>query len=320
MKELKEFDRINFGILPTPLHKLENISGLLGTNVWIKRDDLIGVGLGGNKIRKLEYLLAEAKAQGAEVVFTTGGAQSNHAMLTAACALKIGMKPILILKNEGVTDRVGNQLLEYLMGVDVRLMDAESFEEIYDEMDRVGQEMGVPYYKIPCGGSNPLGSLGYVNCMKEVSEQAEEMGIRFDHVICTEGSGGTHAGIAVGTKLYMPDATVTAMMVDNDPFDEITPEIAQGSIELLELDMTIANEDMHHLDCCGPGYAIASEEGNEAIKIMAQNEGIFLDPVYTGKCFGGLIRMARAGEFKPDDNVLFVFSGGAGGLFAIDVE
>lgn len=320
MKTLDQFDRIPLGIMPTPIHKLENISKLLNTNVYIKRDDLIGVGLGGNKVRKLEFLLAEAKAQGAEIVFTTGGAQSNHAMLTAACALRLGMTPILILKNKGVKDRKGNQLLEYLMGVEVRFFDCESYDEIYAEMDRVGKELGKPYYKIPCGGSNALGSLGYVDCMREVAGQAKDMGLHFDHVICAEGSGGTHAGVALGAKMFMPDTYVTAMMVDTDPFEEITPEIARGAIELMGLDMELKNEELHHLDCCGPGYAIASEEGNAAIKVMAQNEGIFLDPVYTGKAFGGLLRMAREGKFKPEDNVLFMFSGGAGGLFAIDVE
>ena len=139
MKSLQEFPRIPLAVLPTPIQKLENISRLLGTNVWIKRDDLTGIGLGGNKVRKLEFLLADAKRQGAEIVFTTGGAQSNHAMLTAACAKKLGMTPILILKKRGVTERKGNQLLEYLIDRDVRFMDTDSYDDIYAEMDRVGK-------------------------------------------------------------------------------------------------------------------------------------------------------------------------------------
>lgn len=320
MKNITDFERISFGLFPTPIHKLENISKLLGTNVWIKRDDLTGVGLGGNKVRKLEFLLAEAEREGAEVVFTTGGAQSNHAMLTACCALRLGMKPILILMNEGVKERKGNQLLEHLMGVDVRFMDAKTYDEIYDEMDRVGKELGKKYYKIPCGGSNSLGSLGYISCMKEVSEQENELGVKFSHVICAEGSGGTHAGTYVGAKLFMPEAKVVGMVVSDESFDEITPKIANGSLKLLESDLRITVEEMTHMDCLGPGYALPSKEGNEAIRIMAENEGLFLDPVYTGKSFGGLIRMAREGRFSKDDNVLFVFSGGAGGLFAIDMD
>lgn len=195
---MQDFPRIPLAVLSTPIQKLENISRLLNTNVYIKRDDLTGIGLGGNKIRKLEFLLADAKRKGAEVVFTTGGAQSNHAMLTAACAKKLGMEPILILKKRGVTERKGNQLLE--------------------------------------------------------------------------------------------------------------------------LDFTPTAENVHLIDMCGPGYAIPSPEGNAAIRMMAENEGLFLDPVYTGKAFAGLVKMAREGQFKPTDNVLYLYSGGAGGLFAIDIE
>lgn len=136
---MQDFPRIPLAVLSTPIQKLENISRLLNTNVYIKRDDLTGIGLGGNKVRKLEFLLADAKRKGAEVVFTTGGAQSNHAMLTAACAKKLGMEPILILKKRGVTERKGNQLLEYLMDTDVRFMDTDSYDDIYAEMDRVGK-------------------------------------------------------------------------------------------------------------------------------------------------------------------------------------
>lgn len=316
MKELNGFDRIPLALLPTPMHRLENVSRILGTNVWIKRDDLTGIGLGGNKVRKLEFLLADAKKKGAEIVFTTGGAQSNHAMLTAACAKRLGMTPILILKKRGVTARKGNQLLEYLMDTDVRFMDTDSYDDIYAEMDRVGKELGKPYYKIPCGGSNALGALGYVACMKEIADS----GIHFDHVICAEGSGGTHAGVALGAKLYMPGTKTMGMMVDDDPFDIITSGIMQEAAALMELDMKITPEDVHLLNMCGPGYAIASKEGNAAIRMMAENEGLFLDPVYTGKAFAGLIKLAREGAFKPTDNVLFLYSGGAGGLFAVDVD
>lgn len=151
---MQDFPRIPLAVLSTPIQKLENISRLLNTNVYIKRDDLTGIGLGGNKVRKLEFLLADTKRKGAEVVFTTGGAQSNHAMLTAACAKKLGMEPILILKKRGVTERKGNQLLEYLMDTDVRFMDTDSYDDIYAEMDRVSKASGKKYYKIPCGGTH----------------------------------------------------------------------------------------------------------------------------------------------------------------------
>ncbi len=316
MRTLESFPRVSLGIFPTPIHKLENISRMLGTNVYVKRDDLTGLGLGGNKTRKLEFLLADAKAHGAEIVFTTGGAQSNHAMLTAAAAGRLGMKAILILKKRGVTGRVGNQLLEHLMGTDVRFVDTDDYADIYAEMDRVGNELGRPYYKIPCGGSNALGALGYVACAKEISDQ----GMRFDHLICAEGSGGTMAGLALGAKLFLPGTKVYGMMVDTDPFDVVTPRLMREAAALLEADVTVSDSDFTLRDMCGPGYAIASAAGNAAVSLMAQREGIFLDPVYTGKAFAGLLEMAAEGRFLPEDKVLFLHSGGAGGLFAIDME
>ena len=315
MKSLADFPRVKLGLFPTPIHRLDRVSSLLHTNVYIKRDDLTGVGLGGNKVRKLEFLLADAQQKGAGLVFTTGGAQSNHAMLTAAAAGKLGMEAILILKQRGVTERLGNQLLEHLMGTEVRFMDTDDYADIYAEMDRVGKERGVPYYKIPCGGSNALGTLGYVACAEEIRGQ----GMKFDHLVCAEGSGGTMAGLALGAKLILPGTRVYGMMVDTDPFDVITLRLMREAAELLEADIAVSGEDFTLRDLCGPGYAIPSEEGNAAVELMAREEGIFLDPVYTGKAFAGLLQMAREGAFREDDRVLFLHSGGAGGLFAVGV-
>ena len=315
MKKLDSFPRVPLGIFPTPIQKLENVSRLLNTNVYVKRDDLTGIGLGGNKVRKLEFLLADAKEKGAEVVFTTGGAQSNHAMLTAAAAGKLGMKAILVLKKRGVTERLGNQLLEHLMGTDVRFVDTDDYADIYAEMDRIGKGLGRPYYKIPCGGSNALGALGYVDCAREIAGQ----GLRVDHLICAEGSGGTMAGLALGAKLCLPGTKVYGMMVDTDPFDEITPALMREAAALLEITPDITPADYTLRDMCGPGYAIASEAGNAAVSLMAWQEGLFLDPVYTGKAFAGLVELAKEGAFGPEENVLFLHSGGAGGLFAIEM-
>ena len=315
MKSLADFPRVKLGLFPTPIHRLDRVSSLLHTNVYIKRDDLTGVGLGGNKVRKLEFLLADAHQKGAGLVFTTGGAQSNHAMLTAAAAGKLGMKAILILKQRGVTERLGNQLLEHLMGTEVRFMDTDDYADIYAEMDRVGKERGVPYYKIPCGGSNALGTLGYVACAEEIRGQ----GMKFDHLVCAEGSGGTMAGLALGAKLFLPGTRVYGMMVDTDPFDVITLRLMREAAELLEADIAVSGEDFTLRDLCGPGYAIPSEEGNAAVELMAREEGIFLAPVYTGKAFAGLLQMAGEGAFREDDRVLFLHSGGAGGLFAVGV-
>lgn len=313
MKALDSFPKVGLGIFPTPIHKLENISKKLNVNVFIKRDDLTGLGLGGNKVRKLEYLLADAKQKGAQVVFTTGGAQSNHAMLTAAAAGKLGMKPILILKKRGVTERLGNQLLEHLMGTEVIFMDTDDYSDIYEEMDCLGERLGVRYYKIPCGGSNALGALGYVDCAREIKNQ----NLPFDHLVCAEGSGGMMAGLALGAKLFLPGTKVHGMMVDTDPFDQITPALMRETAALLEADVAITGEDYHLLDMCGPGYAKPSPEGNAAVSLLAKEEGLFLDPVYTGKAFAGLLKMAEKGVFKDNENVLFLHSGGAGGIFAV---
>ena len=314
MKAPRDFERVSLGIFPTPIQRLDNISALLNTNVFIKRDDLTGLGLGGNKVRKLEFLMADAKKRGARVVFTTGGAQSNHAMLTAAAARRLGMRPILILKKRGVTACRGNQLLERLMDTEVVFMDTDDYADIYAEMDRMGEALGEPYYKIPCGGSNALGTLGYVDCAREIADQ----GIRFSHILCAEGSGGTMAGLALGAKLFLPGVRVHGMMVDTDPFDEITPRLMREAAALLEADAAVSPDDFDLRDQCGPGYAIPSEEGREAVSLMARMEGLFLDPVYTGKAFAGLVAMAREGAFGPDENVLFVHTGGAGGLFAVE--
>ena len=313
MKQFRDFPKVSLGVFPTPVHRLENISRMLHTNVYIKRDDLSGLGLGGNKTRKLEYLLADAVRKGAEIVFTTGGAQSNHAMLTAAAAGKLGLKAVLVLKKRGVTACLGNQYLEHLMGTEVVFVDTDSYDDIYREMDRIGEERGKPYYKIPCGGSNALGSIGYVECADEISRS----GMHVDYIVCAEGSGGTMAGLSLGAKLFLPGTKVCGMMVDTDPFDVITPRLMTEAAALLEADVTVTEKDFFLKDMCGPGYAIPSEAGNAAVRLMAAEEGIFLDPVYTGKAFAGLLEMAREGVFGPDDHVLFLHTGGAGGLFAV---
>ena len=311
---MNSFDKIQLGLFPTPMYRLDNISRILGTNIWIKRDDLCGVALGGNKVRKLEYLLADAKNKGYELVMTTGQAQSNHAMLTAACALRLGLEPMLVLKKRGVTACKGNQILNKLMGVKVIFADTDSYEFIYEEMDRIAAEMGKPVYKIPCGGSNALGALGYVDCMKEIAAS----GVHFDHVVAACGSGGTAAGVILGAQLHLPGTHVIAPMVDSDPFDEIVPRIMREAVELMGIETELPVPDL--IDMCGPGYSVPSEDGNEAIELMLRNEGIVLDTCYTGKAFAGLVKRAREGCFKPSDNVLFIHTGGAGGLFAQDWE
>ena len=313
------FEKEHLGIFPTPLHRLPNLSRELGTNVWIKRDDLCGVALGGNKVRKLEYLLADAKKQGYDLVMTTGAAQSNHAMLTAACALRMGLDCILVLKKRGVTERKGNLILNHLMGVEVRFMDTDSYDDIYAEMDRIGEEMGRKVYKIPCGGSNALGSLGYVNCVKEISQQAEELGVQFSSIVSATGSGGTYAGLTYGAKLFLPGARSVGVGVCDDPFEDIAAELMEGLQKLMESDVAATREDIFMKFEIGPGYAIPSPEGCAAVRKLARSEGILVDPVYTGKALAGFFRLLDEGFFEGEENLLFVHTGGAGALFAVEM-
>lgn len=212
MRQISEFPRVELGVLPTPLYKLENLSRETGKNIYIKRDDMIGVALGGNKVRKLEFLLADAKEKGVDVVFTAGGAQSNHAMLTAACASRLGMRAVLVLKKRGELAG-GNQILNKIFGAEVCFVDTDSYEDVYAQMHRMmeqeKQQGHTPYF-IPVGGSVPLGSLGYVNCAHEIAQQAEQMNVHFDSIVSATGSGGTYAGLTYGAKLYMPSPARSA--------------------------------------------------------------------------------------------------------------
>ena len=322
MKDWNELPRLSLGVYPTPFYKLENISARYGKNIWIKRDDMCGVALGGNKVRKLEYLLAEAKAEGCDTVFTTGGAQSNHAMLTAACAARLGMKCILILKKRGVTEHKGNLVLDDIYGADVRFMNTDSYDDIYAEMHRVGEELakeGHKSYYIPVGGSNPLGAVGYVNGVREFTVQALAAGIRVGHIVSATGSGGTTAGLLLGAKLFQPGVKVTGIGVDNDPFEEIVPDLAAKAADILECSFEREQDDFEMVYHVGQGYAIPNAEDTPYIEELARMEGILLDPVYTGKAWAGMLKLLKDGYFGDEDNIVFVHTGGAAALFAMDL-
>lgn len=322
MKQLSQFPRLSFGVFPTPLYKLENISAKYGKDIWIKRDDMCGVALGGNKVRKLEFLLADAKEQGCDTVFTTGGAQSNHAMLTAACAARLGMKCILILKQRGVTERKGNLILDEIFGAEVRFMDTDSYDDIYTEMHAVAEDLakdGHKSYFIPCGGSNPLGALGYAACVEELAGQAKKLGLTVGHLVSATGSGGSTGGLLLGAKLFLPGVKVTGMGVDDDPFEEIVPDLASQAAELMDTALERTENDFEMVYHLGDGYAIPNPEDTPYIQELARLEGILLDPVYTGKAWAGMLKLLKAGYFDQDDNILFVHTGGAAALFAMDL-
>ena len=322
MSHWNNLPQLRLGVYPTPFYRLENISRIYNKSIWIKRDDLCGVALGGNKVRKLEYLLADAQKQGCDTVSTTGGAQSNHAMLTAACAARLGMRCVLILKKRGVTDRKGNLVLDDIFGAQVEFMDTDSYEDIYAEMRErceVLANQGHKGYIIPVGGSTALGSIGYAECVRELAEQAKEAGIEISHVASATGSGGTAAGLLLGAGLFLPGVKVTGIAVDSSPFDKIVPRLAGEAAALLECPFQPEENAFQMVEHMGPGYALPNPEDTPYIEELARTEGILLDPVYTGKAFAGMMQLLRQGAFDGQDDLLFVHTGGTAALFAIDL-
>ena len=322
MRNLHDLPRVRLGVFPTPFYRLDRLSEQYGRGIWIKRDDLCGVALGGSKVRKLEFVLAEALDQGCDTVFTTGGAQSNHAALTAACAAKLGMKCILLLKRRGVTEHRGNLVLDDIFGAEVRMLDTDSYDDVYAEMHRMGEALEQAGHKccyIPVGGSTALGALGYASCVREFTVQALAAGIRLGHVVSATGSGGTTAGLLLGTRLFMPGAKVTGVAVDTDPFQDIVPRLAEEAAALLERPLQREKNDFEMVDHAGPGYAVPNPEDTPYIEELARTEGILLDPVYTGKAFAAMLQLLRQGYFDGEDDLLFLHTGGAAALFAMDL-
>lgn len=322
MRNIASVPRVSLGLFPTPFYKLEAISARYGRNIWIKRDDLCGVALGGNKVRKLEFLLAQAQADGCDTVFTTGGAQSNHAMLTAACAARLGMDCKLFLKDRGVTGRRGNLVLDEIYGAPVRLVDTDDYQDIYREMEAEAaglEARGHRCCRIPLGGSTPLGTLGYAAAARECAVQAMAAGIRVGHLVSATGSGGTTAGLLLGAGLFLPGARVTGMAVDPQPFRETVLDLAAGAAALLEASFQPGEKDLQILECAGPGYAVPDPAATPAILELARTEGILLDPVYTGKAWAGLLAQVKAGGFEGEGDIVFFHTGGAAALFAMDL-
>lgn len=322
MRNIADMPRVSLGLFPTPFYKLEGISARYGRSIWIKRDDLCGVALGGNKVRKLEFLLARAKADGCDTVFTTGGAQSNHAALTAACAARLGMACELFLKDRGVTGRRGNLVLDEIYGAPVHLIDTDDYEDVYREMETAAAERearGRRCCRIPLGGSTPLGALGYAAAARECAVQSMAAGIRVGHLVSATGSGGTTAGLLLGAGLFLPGAKVTGMAVDPQPFRETVLDLAAGAAGLLEAPFQPGEKALQILECAGPGYAVPDPAATPAILELARTEGILLDPVYTGKAWAGLLAALRSGGFEEEGDIVFFHTGGAAALFAMDL-
>jgi D-cysteine desulfhydrase len=323
---LAKFPRRRYTAGPTPLEALPRLSQALGgPNIFVKRDDLTGLASGGNKTRKLEFLVAEALAQGADTLVTVGAVQSNHCRLTLAAAAKEGLKCRLVLEQRvpGSYDphASGNNFLFGLLGVEAVKV-VEAGEDLAAVMQGVAEEVardGGKAYVIPGGGSTPLGSLGYVGCFDEIAAQTFDMGLALDQIVCASGSAGTHAGLlvgALGSNAGVPitginvrrpraeqEANVTALAERTAAFAGFSGGIPAGAVVCLD-------------DWVGPGYSIPTPEMIEAVKMTAQLESILLDPVYTGKAMAGLIGLIRQGRFKRGENVLFVHTGGSPALYA----
>ncbi|MGV8145324.1 MAG: 1-aminocyclopropane-1-carboxylate deaminase/D-cysteine desulfhydrase [Alkaliphilus sp.] len=324
MKILEAIPKIDLGCYPTPFYKIENLSKKTGLNLFIKREDLSGLGLGGNKIRKLEYLLADAKQKKSDTIITTGAAQSNHAMLTAAACRVANLESILVLKERGVTSLKGNLLLSKILDTEVHFVDTDDKEIVKEEIDNIVKQLefeGKKPYFIPTGGSVPLGVLGYVSAVFEILTQAEREDIRIDHIVCASGSGGIQAGLIAGMKLLDKTIKITGINISsNKELSKVVADLANGAFELLASHKNVLKEEVIVKNYVGEGYAIPSKEGTKAIKLVARSEGIMLDHVYTGKAFGGLLSLAEIGYFEENENILFIHTGGVPALFAIDAE
>ena len=310
----------------TPLEKLERLSALLGgPGIYIKRDDLLGLAGGGNKTRKLEFLVADALAQGADTLITCGAVQSNHCRLTLAAAVKEGLKCRLVLEervaNSYSPDATGNNFLFRLLGVEAVTV-VKTGVDLAAEMQKVADEvaaLGRKAYVIPGGGSNALGALGYVSCAEEILAQTHDLGLPLDHIVCASGSTGTHAGLICGlvgnnSRIPLTGINVRRTRQEQEPN---VHKLAQETAALLGIPGGIPREAITALgDWVGPGYSLPTPEMVEAVRMLAQVEGILLDPVYTGKAMAGLIALVRRGTFTAGQRVLFVHTGGAPALYA----
>ena len=323
---LSRFPRVRLAHLPTPLEPMDRLREALGggPRLWIKRDDCTGLATGGNKTRKLEYLCARAVAEGADTLITPGAVQSNHCRQTAAAAAKLGMRSILLLEErvahtDTPYETSGNILIDDLVGAETRRFPGG--HDMHAACDEVAAEVrakgGTPYV-IPGGGSNPIGALGYVHCALELQNQALESGMRIDHVVHGTGSTGTQAGLVVGFEGSRSGIPVLGISVRHPKAKQEAAvlRLAQETADYVGAGPIRPEAVVADSDYVGPGYGISTPGMVEAIRLTAKTEAILLDPVYSGKGMAGLIGHVRAGNFREDENVVFLHTGGTIGLFA----
>ncbi len=322
---LSRFPRTKLAHLPTPLEPLPRLTDLLGgPEIWVKRDDCTGLATGGNKTRKLEFLMGEALSLDADTVLTQGAVQSNHCRQTAAAATKCGMKCELLFENrieqpDAVYQNSGNVFLDklfaagihhYPSGTDMDL----AMEEMAADISAKG---GKPYI-IPGGGSNPVGALGYVNCALELVNQANELMLGVDHIIHATGSAGTQAGIVTGIQAMHTHIPVLGIGVNapQDVQEERVFNLAESTADYLGAPGIVKSSDITiNCDYIGAGYGIPTEGMREALDLLARLEGILFDPVYTGKALAGMIDLIRKGQFAKGETIVFIHTGGTAGLF-----
>jgi len=324
---LSRFPRLHLAHLPTPLEPMPRISQHLGgPNLWIKRDDCTGLSSGGNKTRKLEFLMADAVERGADSIITQGATQSNHARQSCAAAARLGMESHILLEDRtGFHDDAyalnGNVLLDQLHGATISLRPADS--DMNAEMELLAQQLrddGKKPYIIPGGGSNEIGALGYVNAAFEMTHQANESLLRIDHLVHATGSAGTQAGLVVGMQAMNSGIPVYGVSVraPKAKQEENVYGLAQRTLDFMGLAQSLVPRDsvVANSDYVGDGYGLPTDSMVEAVKMLATYEGILLDPVYSGKGFAGLIDLIRKGHFSKDENVVFLHTGGSVSLFA----
>jgi D-cysteine desulfhydrase len=318
-----EVPRARITCLPTPVVELRRLSALLGgPRLLMKRDDLTGLGMGGNKTRKLEFLLGEALSQGCDAVITGGATQSNHCRQTAAAAAAVGLECHLALGGEAPDLPEGNLLLDYLFGAVVHWCGEHRKGERIPAIAEALRAQGRRPYLIPYGGSNAVGALGFVAAVEELQEQLVRRGDRVDTVVFPSSSGGTHAGITVGIDALGMPTRVVGIGIDRreagEPaYDQELADLANEVAARLGLGRRYrAGGFSLRGEYLGAGYGVVGDREREAIRVVARQEGILLDPVYTGRAMGGLLAMIRGGEFAPSETVLFWHTGGAPALFA----